>query len=182
MGAVKFYAVETRIFGINCSIDPELLKVIKVGAGQRPAERRTVQAESRRTHGEDLWIEVRGRSTFCAEVPQLRNDRAAFSMNGVNDTFPPGQAFITVNVGNSRVRASRRVGDQRAFRNDQRGSSGSALAIIFGDILSGNTVREKARVMGAIAKRLRNFKDLTSIGVNSPATSRSGLPTTIWVM
>ncbi|MNP18933.1 hypothetical protein D3C76_1114360 [compost metagenome] len=82
-------------------------------------------------------------ATHAADMPQLRNDLAAFGVNRVDDFLPAGQGRFTVEMRNVRVAVRSLVPDCGAFGDDQAHAGGGATTVVLDHFGIGYAARRK---------------------------------------
>ncbi len=91
MCSVQLETVEAGVLRVECGVDPRLLQVVEVRGGEFSSQAGAVQCQAGGADGFDLGVQARVLAAFDSEVPQLRNDRSAFGVDGVDNRLPATQ-------------------------------------------------------------------------------------------
>ncbi|MCY1444752.1 hypothetical protein D9M71_612380 [compost metagenome] len=76
-------------------------------------------------------------------MPQLRDDLAAFGVNGVDDFLPASQRGFAIKMRDVRVAVGSLVPDRGAFGDDQAHASGGATTVVLDHFGIGDATRRE---------------------------------------
>lgn len=147
MGAVQFDAVEADALGGCGSFDESADDIVQVAPGHRFAGALgAVHADAGRADGGGVGVGRIALLAHHADVPQLRDDRAARRVDCLGDLRPSRQLLLTVEPRHTVTLPGRLVADVGPFGDDQAHTRGGATGVVRPHVLTGHAARgEHAR-------------------------------------
>ncbi|MNG01336.1 hypothetical protein D3C84_843100 [compost metagenome] len=149
MGTVDFHAVHADALGIPGGLGERGDHVLDILFGHAVNHDLTFLQFFRRAITRHAGVRLGADPAHAAHMPQLRNDLAAFGVNGVDDFLPAGQGRFTVEMRNVRITVGRLVTDGGAFGDDQADARRGAATVVFDHF----GIRHAARGKGAGHRR-----------------------------
>ncbi len=146
VGAVELDSVEADALGGRGGLGEGADDVVQVAPGHRPARALgAVDADAGGAHGGGVGVGRLPLPAHHADVPQLRDDRAARRVHGLGDLRPPRQLFLAVEARHAIALPGRLVADVGPLRDDQAHAGGGTAGVVRPHVLAGNTAgREHA--------------------------------------
>ncbi|MNZ81107.1 hypothetical protein D3C78_997640 [compost metagenome] len=130
VGAVDFHAVHADALGVPSSQGERGDHVLDILLGHAVHNDLAVLDFFRRAIARYAGVRLGADTTYAAHMPQLRNDLAAFGVNGVDDFLPAGQRRFTIEMRNVRVAVGSLVTDGGAFGDDQADARSGATTVV----------------------------------------------------
>ena len=143
VGTVDLHAVHADALGIPGGLGERGDHVLNILFSHAVNHDLTVLHFFRRTVTRHAGVRLGADATHAAHVPQLRNDLAAFGVDGVDDFLPACQGGFAVEVRDVRVAIGCLVTDGGAFSDDQANASGSTTTVVLDHFGIGYTARGK---------------------------------------
>jgi len=130
MSTVDFNGIKTDRLRITSTLGKCGYHIVDISGGHRMTVDLTWNIHSGRGVPIDVTLGEHTTLAHTTHMPKLRRNLPALGVNRVDNTFPPRQAVVTVNIRNARVSASRDVIDTGPLGHDETHTAGSALAVV----------------------------------------------------
>ena len=139
--AVQFDAVEPGRLGLGRGAGERGHHALKLGHGGGGGDRVARRVEAGRADDRRIGVGRAAGAALRAEVPELREDRAAFVVHGRGD-LPPAVERLVAEEPRHPGRAAGRLVDVGAL-GDQQAERGRAATVVGRDVIAGNPVRRE---------------------------------------
>ncbi|MNO97408.1 hypothetical protein D3C76_891140 [compost metagenome] len=130
VGAVDLHAVHADGLGVAGGLGEGGDDFLDVLVGHLMDQHVAVLDLAARAVARHARIGLGAQAADCADMPELRDDLAAFGMYRIDHLLPAGQGVLVVEARYVRVAIRGLVPDQRAFGDDQADTGGGAAAVV----------------------------------------------------
>lgn len=164
MGAVYFHGIKTNRLRIASTLGKCGYHIVDISGGHRVTVDLTWNIHSGRGIPIDVALGKHTSLAHTTHMPKLRRNLPALGVNRVDNTFPPRQTVVTVNIRNARIATRRNVIDTGPLGHDETHTAGSTLAVVLDVGVRWNIVRRLIPCHGCHHHAIVKFESTNGCG------------------